>query len=56
MPKIRGEVEVPRDCRDGEHFDVFLEVCNLFNDDVFYDDDKDIYERCNECKQAEVEE
>jgi hypothetical protein len=56
MPKIRVEVEVPNDCRDCEHFDFYLEVCNLFNNDVFYDEDKDIYERCKECKQAEVEE
>ena len=47
---------MPRDCRDCEHFDFYLEVCNLFNDDVFYDEDKDIYERCKECEQAEVEE
>lgn len=56
MPKIKVEVEVPNDCRDCEHFDFYLEVCNLFNNDVFYDEDKDIYERCNECEQAEVEE
>ena len=54
MPKIRIEIKVPRDCRDCEHFDFHLEVCTLFNDDVLYDDDKDIYEHCNECKQAEV--
>ena len=53
MPKIRVELEVPNDCRDCEHFDSYLEVCNLFNNDVFYDEDKDIYERCKECKQAE---
>ena len=56
MPKIQVEIEVPRDCRDCEHFDFYLEVCNLFNNDVFYDEDKDIYERCKECEQAEVEE
>ena len=55
MPKIKVEIEVPRDCRDCEHFDFYLEVCNLFNNDVFYDEDKDIYERCNECKQSEVQ-
>ena len=54
MAKIRVEIEVPRDCRDCEYFDFNLEVCNIFNDDVFYDKDKYIYERCNECKQAEV--
>ena len=52
--KIKVEIEVPRDCRDCEYFDFNLEVCNIFNDDVFYDKDKDIYERCNKCKQAEV--
>ena len=55
MAMINVEIEVPYDCRDCEHFDLYLEVCNLFNDDVFYDEDKDIYEHCNECKQAEVE-
>ena len=55
MSKIRVEIEVPIDCRYCEHFDFHLEVCNLFNDDVFYDNDKDIYERCDKCKQAEVE-
>ena len=54
MPKIKVEIEVPIDCRDCKHFDFNLEVCNIFNDDIFYDYDKDIYERCNECKQAEV--
>lgn len=54
MSKIKIEIEVPIDCRDCEYFDFNLEVCNIFNDDVFYDEDKDIYERCNECKQAEV--
>lgn len=56
MAKIKVEIEVPRDCRDCEHFDFYSEVCNLFNYDVFYDDYKDIYERCDECKQAEVKE
>ena len=55
MPKIKVESKVPIDCRDCEHFDFNLEVWNLFNSDVFYDDDKDIYERCDKCKQAEVE-
>lgn len=54
MAKIRVELEVPSDCRDCEHFDFNLEVCNIFNDDVFYDDYKDIYERCDKCNQAEV--
>lgn len=56
MAKIKVEIEVPRDCRDCEHFDFYSEVCNLFNYDVFYDDYKDIYERCEECKKAEVKE
>ena len=56
MPKISIEVEVPNDCRDCEHFDSYLEVCNLFNDDIFYNEDKDIYEHCKECEQTEVEE
>ena len=56
MPKIRVKVEVPNDCRDCEHFDSYLEVCNLFNDDIFYNEDKDIYEHYKECEQAEVEE
>lgn len=30
MAKIKVEIEVPRDCRDCEHFDFNLEVCNLF--------------------------
>ena len=55
MAKIKVEIEVPKDCRDCEHFDFNLEVCYIFNDEVFYDDDKYIYERCDKCKQAEVE-
>ena len=55
MVKIRVELEVPIDCRDCEHFDFHSEVCNLFNDDIFYDEDKDTYERCWKCTQAEVE-
>ena len=54
MAKIKVEIEVPRDCRECKHFDFHLEVCKLFNSDVFYDEDKDVYEHCNECKQAEV--
>lgn len=54
MPKIKVEIEVPSDCRDCEHFDFYSEVCNLFDDDVFYDEDKDTYERCWKCTQAEV--
>lgn len=56
MPKIMAEIEVPIDCRDCEHFDFYSETCNLFDDDVFYDVDKDIYEHCWKCKQAEVKE
>lgn len=57
MPKIRVEIEVPRDCCDDcQFFNFSLEMCNLFDDDVFYDEDKDIYERCKQCKQAEMEE
>ena len=52
--KIKVEIEVSNDCRDCEYFDFNLEVCNLFNDDVFYDEYKDIYEHCDKCKQAEV--
>lgn len=32
MPKIRIELKVPNDCRDCEHFDFYLEMCNLFDD------------------------
>lgn len=57
MPKIRVEIEVPRDCCDDcQFFDFSLEMCNLFDDEVFYDVDKEIYVRCKQCKQAEVEE
>ena len=54
MAKIKVEVEVPNDCRDCVHFDFYSEVCNLFNDDVFYDEDTDVYEHCDKCKLAEV--
>lgn len=54
MAKIKVEIEVPRDCRECKYFDFHFEVCKLFNSDVFYDEDKDVYEHCNECKQAEV--
>lgn len=54
MRKIRVEAEVPNDCRDCEHFNFCSETCDLFDEDVFYDEDKDIYEHCWKCKQAEV--
>lgn len=55
MPKIKIEIEVPKDCGDCKYFHFHSEVCNLFDEDVFFDDDEEVYERCWECKQAEVE-
>ena len=58
MPKIRVELEVPRDCRDCEHR--YGNKCNLFDRELtsygnIRDDDWG-YIRCDECKQADDEE
>ncbi len=60
MPKIKVEIriKVPKNCRDCAHR--YGNKCNLFDRELtsygnIRDDDWG-YIRCNECKQAEVEE
>jgi hypothetical protein len=45
MTKIRVEFEVPENCKD----------CMMFDNYIIYDLYTDSFKRCDECKQAEVE-
>ena len=56
MPKIRVEFKVPDDCKYCGFFDDECKWCTILDTAVFYNENKNIYERCDECKQAEVEE
>lgn len=55
MPKIRIEFKVPDDCKYCGFFDDECKWCTILDTAVFYNENKNIYERCDECKQAEVE-
>lgn len=55
MTKIRFELKVPKDdCRDCCVFDRRCEYCNLFERFLSYDKNADKFQRCLECKNAEV--
>lgn len=57
MPKIRVEIKVPKDnCFNCPMFDGEYRVCELFNCYRPYNYGTGNYERCEQCKQAEVEE
>lgn len=56
MPKIRVEIEVPENCKDCMMFYGESRYCDLFDRYISYDTDTDNFNRCDECKQAEVEE
>lgn len=56
MPKIKVELEVPDYCKDCGFFDDECKWCKFFDTAVFYNKNKNLYERCEQCKQAEVEE
>lgn len=57
MPKIRVEVKIPEDgCKYCIMFDAEYRVCELFNCYRPYNYGTGNFERCDKCKQAEVEE
>lgn len=57
MPKIRVEVKVPEDgCKYCIMFDAEYRVCELFHCYRPYNCGTGNFERCDKCKQAEVEE
>ncbi len=57
MPKIRIELEIPDDgCKRCVMFDGEYRVCELFNCYRPYNRETYNFERCEQCKQAEVEE
>lgn len=57
MAKIKVEIIVVTDnCRYCPMFDEEYRVCNLFNCLIPYDVEANKFERCDECKQAEVQE
>lgn len=55
MTKIKVELEVPENCKFCSMFDYEYNVCNLFNRFIPYDEEANIYTRCDECKQKEVQ-
>lgn len=55
MTKIRVEIEVPENCKDCMMFYGESRYCDLFDRYISYDTDTDNFNRCDECKQAEVE-
>lgn len=63
MPKIRVEIEVPEKyCDVWDNKCPFYTVdkwgdcyCTLFNDRIMLENERYYSERCDECKQAEVE-
>lgn len=56
MAKIKVEIEVPNDgCKCCIMFDAEYRVCELFNCYRPYNYDMDNYERCEQCKQGEVQ-
>ena len=55
MAKIRVEIEVPENCKDCMMFDGEYRYCDLFDNYIIYDIYTDSFKRCDECKQAEVE-
>lgn len=54
MAKTRAEFEVPNSCLCCRFFDDECMWCTLFDTAVFYNKNKDTYERCDKCKQAEA--
>lgn len=57
MPKIKVEIEIPEDgCKRCIMFDAEYRICELFNCYRQYDCGTGNFERCDKCKQAEVEE
>ncbi len=60
MPKIRVEIEVPngeycRTCEYGRYVASDFAVCTLFNNAIVLQEQDALPKRCDECKQAEVE-
>lgn len=57
MPKIKVEIKVPEDgCKYCVMFDGEYRICELFNCYRPYNYGTGKFERCEQCKQAEVEE
>ena len=57
MPKISVEIEIPEDgCKRCIMFDAEYRICELFNCYRQYDCGTGNFERCEQCKDAEVEE
>lgn len=57
MKTIKLELEVPEDdcgCGCCEYFDDFLGNCKIFGEDLYYNEDCDVIEKCIWCKWAEV--
>lgn len=56
MPKIMVEIEVPKNCKKCMMFDDEYRYCVLFGKYIPFDVHNNIFNPCDECKQAEVEE
>ena len=54
MAKIRVELEVSDNCKDCIMFTGEYRYCELFDRRIIYNESTDNFDRCEECKQAEV--
>ena len=48
-------VETIDDCRECSFFDGYLDKCNFYGDDIFYNDETDKCEPCKKCRKDETE-
>ena len=48
-------IELIDDCRECCFFDGYLDKCNFYDDDIFYNDETDKCEPCKECRKDETE-
>lgn len=56
MANIKVEIKVPDNCKDCFMFDGEYRYCELFDSRIAYNESTDNWNRCEQCKQAEVEE
>lgn len=55
MAKIKVEIEVPENCKNCMMFDDEYRYCVLFSNYITLDVYNNIFKRCDECKQAEIQ-
>lgn len=56
MSKIKVMLDVAdEDCGFCDYYDCDIQQCLIFGSSIDYDENKDCYERCWECKRAQKE-